>query len=403
MVPASKISTMHSRTYAGINPFDEHPIEVTVREGIVEAIRGGARSPEQREEDWHDRAVWLSPGFVDLQVNGYGGDDINVDRPAPEMIVSLTRKMLATGVTTYLPTIITAPEEKIITGLQAIAKARHLSKDVLRSIPFVHIEGPCISDLDGYRGAHPREYVRPPSVAEFRRWQAASAGLVGMVTLSPHYPGAEEYIAELTSMGVHVAIGHTHATAEQISRAVAAGARLSTHLGNGIANVLPRHLNPIWAQLADDRLTATVIADGHHLPNSTLKSILRAKGVSRSVLVSDAVALAGMPAGIYDTPVGGRVELNTGGRLSLAGTEMLAGAALPLKDGIARASMISAASFGDCVLMATENPGKFAGGAGTLRVGDPAQLVRFQLQSGGTGLHILNAIAHEEVFSVGES
>lgn len=203
-----------------------------------------------------------------------------------------------------------------------------------------------------------------------------------MVTLSPHYANSSEYIVGLVSRGVHVAPGHTTADSKQISSAVDAGARLSTHLGNGIASELPRHPNALWTQMADDRLTATLIADGHHLPADTLKVIVRAKGIHRSILVSDSVALAGMPPGLYETSVGGRVELHKDGKLNLEGTNFLAGAVLPLKDAIARAMNMCGFSLADALRMATENPGRFAGGRGSLRVGAPANLVRFTMEEG---------------------
>jgi N-acetylglucosamine-6-phosphate deacetylase len=213
-----------------------------------------------------------------------------------------------------------------------------------------------------------------------------------MVTLSPHFKGIEEYVSVLTARGVHVALGHTDASSEEIRRAVNAGARLSTHLGNGIAGLIPRHSNVLWPQLAEDRLTATMIADGHHVPADMFKVMVRTKGFDRTILVSDAVALAGMPAGTYTTPVGGRVELHPNGRLSLAGTEFLAGAALPLRDGVARAMSMTGCSLADSLRMATENPGRFVGGLGVLRVGSPADLVRFTIESGGTALNIASVI-----------
>lgn len=374
------------RTLTGLNPLDGRPIEITVRDGKIHAIHPGRR----------DEVAWLSAGFVDLQVNGFGGADVNLDEPNPEEIVSLTKKLLATGVTTFLPTIITAPEEKIIAALRAIAKARQTNKLVADSIPFVHIEGPNISPVEGFRGAHAEEHIRPPSLAEFTRWQEASGGLVGMVTVSPHYEGVEGYIASLTAMGVHVSLGHTHASPDQIRGVVDAGARLSTHLGNGIAGMIPRHINPIWTQLADDRLTAMFIGDEQHLPGDALKTMVRAKGVARSILVSDSVAIAGMPPGIYETPVGGRVELKASGRLCLAGTEFLAGAALPLKDGIARTVAMTGISLGESVRMATENPGRFAGGAGQMRIGMAADLVQFTLEKDGQGLRIERVVVRGE-------
>jgi N-acetylglucosamine-6-phosphate deacetylase len=367
------------QTIVGRRPEDGRSIEVIVEDGLVQAIRERGRDDED---------VWLAPGLIDLQVNGYGGDDVNLDIPDPEVIISLTRKMLAIGVTTYLPTIITASEAKMIAALRAVAEARRRSRLVADMVPYVHVEGPSISSADGPRGAHPLEHVRPPDPNEFKRWQATSQGLVGMVTLSPHFENAAEYIAALSGQGVYVAIGHTDATSEQIHRAIDAGATLSTHLGNGSAALIPRHTNVLWPQLADDRLMATLIADGNHLPNDLLKTVLRAKGIARSILVSDSVALAGMPPGRYETPVGGTVELNDRGRLSLAGTEFLAGAALPLKDGVARAISCAGISLSESLRMATENPGRFVGGLGVLRVGAPADLVRFTVERDPATLRI---------------
>jgi N-acetylglucosamine-6-phosphate deacetylase len=259
--------------------------------------------------------------------------------------------------------------------------ARRISALAAHSIPFVHIEGPFISADDGPRGAHPREEIRPPTIEEFERWQAASDGLVGMVTLSPHWENAREFIGAITGRGVLVAIGHTNSTPEQIHAAAEAGAKLSTHLGNGIAGTLPRHPNPIWAQLADDRLTATFIPDGHHLPADTLKAMLRAKSIARSILISDSVALAGMPPGTYKAAIGGQVELHANGRLCMIGTDSLAGAALPLKDGIANCVFLEICSLSDAIRMTTENPGRLIGGRGTFRIGAKADIVRFTLNA----------------------
>ncbi|HZP06978.1 MAG TPA: amidohydrolase family protein [Terracidiphilus sp.] len=373
---------MSKQKISGRNPKDGRSVEVTFENGLIQEV-----CASRGEED-----AWLSPGLIDLQVNGYGGEDVNAGNPEPETIIALTRKMIATGVTTYLPTIITASEKEITAALRAIAEARRRERFVADAIPYVHVEGPNISATDGPRGAHRREHVRPPSLAEFDRWQEASDGLVGMVTLSPHFPESVEYITKLTSQHVHVAIGHTDASPPEIHRAVHAGARLSTHLGNGIASMIPRHTNSLWPQLADDRLTATMIADGHHISGDLLKVMLRAKGIERSLLVSDAVALAGMPPGIYDTAVGGKVELHENGRLSLAGTEFLAGAARPLKDGVERVVSLGVSLY-DGLRMATENPGRLVGGIGVLRVGAPADLIRFTLKPEASTLVIDRVIA----------
>jgi N-acetylglucosamine-6-phosphate deacetylase len=352
----------------GRDPQSGRSIAVTVEHGVITGI----------EESKSDTGLYLSAGFVDLQVNGCAGFDLNADQISTDTMAGLVDAMLANGVTCFAPTLITAPEERICGSLKVIAEARSLHRKVAACVPFVHVEGPHISPLDGYRGAHPADAVRPPSIAEFDRWQSAAGGIVGIVTLSPHFSESVEYIRALVKRGVHVAIGHTHASPEQIQDAIDAGANLSTHLGNGIAGEIPRHRNPIWSQLADDRLTATFIADGHHLPTDVLKVMLRAKGVGRSVLVSDSVALAGMASGTYTTPVGGRVELRPDGRLCVLGSEFLAGSTTSLAQCIGHVMRMTGMPLSDALAMATANPGRYTSGRGRLATGSRADIVRFR-------------------------
>lgn len=359
---------MSATEITGRDPRSERSIKLTVESGVIARI----------EETKIDTDLYLSAGFVDLQVNGYTGFDVNAEQVSTATIIGLVEAMLASGVTSFAPTLITAPEEKICRGLRVIAETRDNHRQAAACIPFVHIEGPHISHLEGYRGAHAAEAVRPPSINEFDRWQIASGGIVGMVTLSPHFDAASDYVTALVKRGVHVAIGHTHATPEQIRRAVDAGASLSTHLGNGIAQEVPRHSNPIWSQLADDRLTATFIADGHHLPQDVLKAMLRAKGVGRSVLVSDSVALAGMPEGTYTSSVGGPVELRADGKLCLLGSDLLAGSTASLAQCIGHLVRMTEMPLSDALSMATANPGRFAGNRGHLVPGYRADVIRFR-------------------------
>lgn len=353
-------------------------VEIAVIDGAIAAIKPYAGPVE----------YFVGAGLVDLQVNGYFGFDLNQDPLPPERVVALTRKLFEHGVTSYLPTLITASHEALLTGLRSIAEARKADPSIAHAIAGIHVEGPFISPSDGARGAHPIEHVREPHVDEVRQWQQAAQGLVRMVTLSPHSDRAIALVAELVAMGIDVSIGHTTATSEQIHAAAAAGARLSTHLGNAAPASLPRHPNFIWAQLADDRLTASFIADGHHLPADTLKAMLRAKGLERSILVSDVAALGGLTPGIYQQPIGGKVELTADGRLGVAGTPYLAGAALTLDHCIARAALSTGLSLAEIFPLATREPGRFLNHRGLLKIGASADLITFDWQEGADRLDI---------------
>jgi N-acetylglucosamine-6-phosphate deacetylase len=375
---------MAERRISGRDPATGETITLRIDGGVIRAIEAGGKDSE----------IWLAPGFVDLQVNGYRGHDVNAEEMGPDTIAALAGALAAGGVTRFLPTIITASEPRILAALRAIARARQDDPAIAHAIPGIHVEGPHVSPLDGARGAHPVAHVRPPDFAEFARWQEACGGLVRIVTLSPHWPGAPDYIAALTATGVHVAIGHTHDEPDAIRAAVAAGARLSTHLGNGIAATLPRHPNAIWTQLAEDRLTKTFIADGHHLPADTLKAMIRAAGLSRSILVSDVTALGGMKPGIYDQPVGGAVELHADGRLSLRGTPFLAGAARPLRAGLEMLLDEIGLDLPDAIRLVCANPADFVGGGGRLEPGAPADIVGFHWAPGTRGVQVEFVLAH---------
>jgi len=366
------------RIVSGIDPATGKGIAITIESGLISSIR-----PEPNADP-----VYLSAGLIDLQVNGFKGLDFNSGNISTNTVLAIAQHLACLGVTSFLPTLVTAAEEQIIGALTIIAAARMEHPLVELMVPAIHVEGPAISPVDGPRGAHPLANVRAPSLKEFARWQQACGGLVGMVTLAPEYPEAPAYIKALSEQGVHVALGHTAATPDEIRYAVDAGAVLSTHLGNGASALLPRHPNFIWTQLAEDRLTATFIADGHHIPADTFKAMLRAKGLARTVLVSDSVALAGMAPGLYRQVVGGSVELSADGRIGIAGTPYLAGAGLPLIANIAIAIIMADLSLAEALSAATINPGQFIKGRGRLQAGERADILRFTWTAGARTLTV---------------
>lgn len=294
------------------------------------------------------------PGLVDLQVNGFGGIDFNAQDLTADRVSEALERMRVTGVTRCLPTLITSSLD------QFVHNARVLSRMSDAAIAGLHMEGPYLSPEDGPRGAHLRAYVTPASIDDFKRRQEAAGGRIVLVTLAPEVPGALPLIERLVASGVRAAIGHTAATPQQICDAIACGATLATHLGNGCAQMLPRHPNVIWELLAADALFASFIADGCHLPPATLKAMVRAKGQGRTILVTDAVAAAGCPPGLY-TLGGVGVELGEDGRVSLPGTPYLAGSSLTMPGAIANTVRFTGLPIGTVIPMASTMPAGFLG------------------------------------------
>ena len=326
-----------------------------------------------------DDALWIAPGFVDIQVNGFAGVDFN-NPQAPLSDIDLALKtILSTGVTRCLPTIITGDPKDMLACLKNLHQAQRESRYAI-SIAGFHIEGPSIGVEDGPRGAHPARWVRPLSLAEYRGWQQATQGNIRLITISPHWPETSAWIREVVSDGVTVSIGHTGATAQQIEAAVDAGATLSTHLGNAAHAMLRKHPNLLWDQLAEDRLNASFIVDGFHLGQAFLRSALRAKTVARTVLVTDASAPAGAPPGRYR--LGEQdADLTVDGRVVLAGTDKLAGSALRMNEAIANAVRFGGLTLRDAIQAATINPARIVhmeGRMNGLEPGDRGDLVLFR-------------------------
>ena len=332
--------------FSGHTLFNNTPTEIALSGERVQSIR---------EVNTADSNILIAPAPIDIQVNGFAGFDLNVATVTPADVCAMVRALWRVGTGFLCPTVVTASFDAIRNSLRAIAQARKADASVAHAVLGIHLEGPYISAEDGPRGAHPLEHIREPDWDEFQRWQDIAEGKISIVTLAPEKKGAIRFIEKLVANGIVVALGHTNASADDIQAAIDAGAKLSTHLGNGAHARIRRHPNYIWEQLGADDLWASLIVDGHHLPPSVAKSMIRAKTLDRCLLVSDAVALAGMEPGIYEF-AGKSVELTAERCVRLVGTEYLAGSAIELARGIENSVRFAGISLKEAVSLATLQP-----------------------------------------------
>lgn len=321
----------------------------------VEIVLADARVQEIGEVPTTDSTTYVAPALIDIQVNGFAGFDLNVATVTSEDVCAMVRALWKVGTGFLCPTVVTGAFDRISNSLHAVVEASKADALVAHAMLGIHLEGPYISAEDGPRGAHPLEHVRDPDWDEFQRWQDIAEGKITLVTLAPEKKGAIPFIEKLVADGIVVALGHTNAATSDIQAAIDAGARLSTHLGNGAHALIRRHPNYIWEQLGADELWASLIVDGHHLPPSVTKSMMRAKTLDRCVLVSDAVALAGMKPGIYEFAEKS-VELTADRCVRLVGTEYLAGSAIELARGIENSVRFAGISLEEAVSLATLQP-----------------------------------------------
>lgn len=333
----------------------EAATDIVLKNGTVRKVARAGTAPA----DFGSDTAFIAPALFDIQVNGVGGFTLQGGHAVPEDLLRITRYLARRGVARWVPTLVTGSQEAMEHGCRVAVEALR-DAEVARAVPGLHLEGPYISPMDGPRGAHPQAHVRPPSLREFNRFMKAAEDRVLYITVAPETPGAPEFIRSVVKRGVTVSLGHHHANEAQIARAVDAGARLSTHLGNGAASMIHRHQNPLWPQLAEDRLCASLIADLHHLPKPALKTFVRAKGPERTILVSDCVNLAGMAPGVYEL-FGASVEMKPDGKICLRGTDLLAGSGLMLLQGVINAWRATDLSLAQAVACASTVPARLFG------------------------------------------
>ena len=269
-------------------------------------------------------------GWIDLQVNGYAGVDFNAPGLTVEKVKAVTERLAADGTAGYLPTLVTGDPEMLIGTVRTVVEARRKYAVCEKNVLGFFLEGPFISDKPGAVGTHPVEWVRPPDLALFNRFQDAAEGLIKMVNVAAEVPGMPDFIRQVAATGVTVSLGHELAKSpEDIEPCIAAGAKAFTHLGNGIPNEINRHDNIIYTALVEDRASVMFIPDGHHLPDTMLKLYTRAVPLKRLIAVSDAQYPAGMPPGEYEV-CGAHARLEPNGLLWNPSRNCLVGATTPI-------------------------------------------------------------------------
>ncbi len=270
------------------------------------------------------------PGFVDLQVNGFGGVDFSDPELSKADLLDAWRALLNRGTAAFLATVITSPMETYRRNLPLLV--RTLESDEFRGrVLGLHLEGPFISSEPGAVGAHDPASVQAPDLELLEELLDLGGGYVRLLTVAAELPGVEELIEAATARNVTVSLGHSVFDQDDLVRLRGCGARALTHLGNGLPNLLPRHPNPIWDGLSNDNYVAMIIADGHHLPASVLRVAASAKGQDRLIVVSDASPVAGLPAGEYQV-LGNRAILEPSGRLHNPDKQCLVGSSATMLD-----------------------------------------------------------------------
>lgn len=266
------------------------------------------------------------PGFIDMHSHGAAGFDVSAGDA--DGIAAIAQKKLAEGVTTWLPTTMSQPQEQLEAVMQAVARYR--SSAVATRCPGVHLEGPFLNPA--YAGAHDPAAMRLPSASELATLQRSAP--IPLLSLAPELPGATELIRAASSAGTVCSAAHSDATYSQMQEAIRAGLRHITHFGNAMRGLHHREIGVLGAGLLDDRLRLEIIADGEHLCPDMLRLIFASVGIERLMLVTDSVAASWL--GAMDLTIGNQAAHSNGSSVRLCATGHLAGSTLRFNEGLRR-------------------------------------------------------------------
>ena len=298
-------------------------------------------------------------GWVDLQVNGYIGIDFSSIELTKDDARKACREILSSGTALFLPTVITSSDEVYERNLPLISEVIG-DREFSGKIPGFHLEGPFLSTEKGASGAHNPKWMLKPDLSYFKKLSKLCGGKIKILTVAAELAGVSGLIKYASKSGTTVSLGHQLANSADFAKAAAAGAKALTHLGNGLPNLLPRHPNTLWDGIAEDSLVAMIITDGHHLPPSVIKTIIRAKGVDNCVVVSDAAPVAGLKPGKYSN-LGGEVVLDKNGRLYNPVLNCLSGSSFNMTKCMNYLKGLNLLSERELIKIGYENPLKLIG------------------------------------------
>jgi N-acetylglucosamine-6-phosphate deacetylase len=315
--------------------------------------------------------LWLAPGIVDLQVNGFGGVDFQQDDAPLSSLVTASRRLRSAGCTQYLLTLITDEWPRLLARLRHLRELRRRSSELQQAIAGWHVEGPFLSAAPGYCGAHDPALMMDPTAEHIRELREVTGDDLVLLTIAPERSNALAAIEQAVVLGLKVSLGHTNASAETLAEATRRGASGFTHLGNGCPCELDRHDNILWRVFETRGLRVSVIPDGTHVSPSLFRLMHRMLPVDSIYYTADAMAAAGMKPGRYRL---GRLELEVGADqiVRLPGTPNFAGSALRPIDGVFRAAHMLGCSWREVWPRFSEAPARWMGLPCGLEPGQPA-------------------------------
>ncbi len=369
------ISFSQVRYIEGLHYLDNTPVSVGIDNGKIVGIQRLERLSDE------NHSVYIAPGLIDNQVNGFCGISFRFeDNLGQEEVRKVTRELWKRGVTSYLATLITNTRDVLYRNFSILAKARN-DQALLGSMAGFHLEGPYISGEAGYRGSHFPKYIRNPDWEEFMDFYKVSGAAIVTVTIAPELKGAMDFIRGCSSMGIIVAIGHHNANKAIVDQAVLNGAQITTHLGNGCANLINRHENPLWPQLANTQLMASIICDGIHLRDEEIATFYNVKGPELTIVTSDVTEFGGMPPGIYKRGDGTEIEITETGMARCLQQDVLAGSTFTMDKGVRHVMKVTGCTLGEAIKMASTNPAKLyrLNDRGEIRPGMRADLIVFTI------------------------